>query len=271
MKSFIRFLVFSNILVAFCVLALTLSTEILLNVKANYKVSQFVFFATLFAYNFQRVVRIKKGKAHLRKDWLNRHKTAIYSLMLLGGLISGYLFFEFQRPTQIAIVVSGVLSIGYPFGLRKIPGSKIFLIALVWTISTMLLVLFENQTQLTQKITLHLLARFLLIFAITIPFDIRDLNFDNKELRTIPIIFGAVKARIIAISALFICAIISVFQYINKDINSAYLLALILLYFVSSIFIAKSDVSKQEMYFSFWVESLSVLGYFFLLISALIF
>ena len=148
MKSFFRFLIFSNILVAFCVLAFALSTEILLGIQANYKISQFVFFATLFAYNFQRVVRIKKGKAHIRKDWLNRHKIAIYSLMLLGGLMSAYLFLEFQRPTQITIVVSGVLSVGYPFGLRKIPGSKIFIIALVWTISTMLLALLENQIQL---------------------------------------------------------------------------------------------------------------------------
>jgi 4-hydroxybenzoate polyprenyltransferase len=270
-KSFFRFLVFSNILVAFCVLALALSTEILLGIQSNYKISQFAFFATLFAYNFQRVVRIKKGKNHIRKDWLNRHKIAIYGLMLLGGLISACLFFQFQRPTQIAIVVSGVLSIGYPFGLRKIPGSKIFIIALVWTISTMLLVLLENQIPISQNITLHLLARFLLIFAITIPFDIRDLNFDNKELRTIPIVFGALKARIIATSALFTCAIIAIFQYINEDINFPNLLALILLYFVSSILIAKSDVSKREMYFSFWVESLSVLGYIFLLISALIF
>ena len=112
MKSFFRFLIFSNILVAFCVLALALSTEILLGIQSNYKISQFVFFATLFAYNFQRVVRIKKGKTHIRKDWLNRHKIAIYGLMLLGGLISARLFFEFQPSTQIAIVVSGILSIG---------------------------------------------------------------------------------------------------------------------------------------------------------------
>ncbi|HIG33168.1 MAG TPA: hypothetical protein EYQ09_07030 [Flavobacteriales bacterium] len=271
MKSFFRFLIFSNILVAFCVLALVLSTEILLGIQVNYKVSQFVFFATLFAYNFQRVVRIKKGKHHIRKEWLNRHKIAIYSFMLLGGLISARLFFEFQPSTQIAIVVSGALSVGYPFGLRKIPGSKIFIIALVWTISTMLLILLENQIPISQNITLHLLTRFLLIFSITIPFDIRDLNFDSKELRTIPLVFGAVKARIIAISALFICAIIGIVQYINKDINFPNLLALILLYFASSIFIAKSDVSRREMYFAFWVESLSILGYIFLLISALIF
>ena len=132
MKSFIRFLVFSNILVAFCVLALALSTEILLDIQTDYKISQFVFFATLFAYNFQRVVRIKKGKNHIRKDWLNLHKTAIYSLMFLGGLISAYLFFEFQRPAQIAIVVSGGLSIGYLFGLRKSSSKKSWIYRFSW-------------------------------------------------------------------------------------------------------------------------------------------
>ncbi len=169
MKSFFRFLIFSNILVAFCVLAFALSTEILLGIQANYKISQFVFFATLFAYNFQRAVRIEKGKDHIRKDWLNRHKIAIYSLMLLGGLMSAYLFFEFQAPTQIAIVVSGVLSIGYPFGLRKIPGSKIFIIALVWTISTMLLVLLENQIPLSQNITFILFLVFCLLLHFSYP------------------------------------------------------------------------------------------------------
>ena len=65
-----------------------------------------------------------------------------------------------------------------------------------------------------------------------------------------------------------ISSLLSITHRICGVIN---LLALILLYFVSSVFIAKSDVSKQEMYFSFWVESLSILSYIFLIIAALIF
>jgi len=269
-KSFIRFLVFSNIWVAFCVLALALSSELLL-CTSNHQISKFVFFATLFTYNFQRVVRIGKGANHVRKRWIVNHKIFIYLLILLGGIMSGYYFFEFQINTQIAIVFSGVLSVLYPFGLRKIPFSKIFVIALVWTISTILLLVLENNILISQNTVLHLISRFLFIFAITIPFDIRDLKYDAQKLRTIPLFFGVSKARFMAVSALFICEIIAIFLHLENALIFTNLLALILLYFVASIFIAKSDERRGEMYFSFWVESLSVLAYLFLVIAALIF
>jgi 4-hydroxybenzoate polyprenyltransferase len=269
-KSAIRFLVFSNIWVAFCVLALALSSELLLS-TSNYQISQFVFFATLFTYNFQRVVRIEKGLNHVRKVWLAKQNIAIYVLMACGGLVSAYRFFEFQLITQVVIIIVGLLSVLYPFGLRKLPFSKIFIISFVWTVSTMLLLVLENNIPISQNIVLHLLSRFLFVFAITIPFDIRDLKYDAQNLQTIPLFFGILKARFIALFSLFICLVISVFQYLENVLISSNLLALILLYFMASIFIIKSDEYKCEMYFSFWVESLSIALYFFLAISSLMF
>ena len=96
MKSIIRFLVYSNIWVALCALGLTASTEVLFG-TANFKVSQFVFFATIFTYNFQRVVRLKKEKKHARKDWLNQHKIFTYFLILVGGGMSLYFFRYFKN------------------------------------------------------------------------------------------------------------------------------------------------------------------------------
>ena len=270
MKSVVRFLVFSNIWVAFCVLALALSSELLLG-TSNFYISQFVFFATLFIYNFQRIVRVKNGAEHLRKQWLSHYKVPVYFLMLLGGAFSLYRFVYFQPATQITILFSGVLSVLYPFGLRQVPFSKIFVISLVWTISTMLLLVLENNILITQDVVLHLMSRFLFVFAITIPFDIRDLKYDAKNLWTIPLFLGVQKSKIIGVLALLICAIIAIFQSFENTVISSNLLALILLYFVSSIFIVKSDENKSEMYFSFWIESLSVLAYLFLIISGLIF
>ena len=270
MKSIIRFLVYSNIWVAFCALGLTISTEVLFG-TVNFKVSQFVFFATIFSYNFQRIVRLKKEQKHARKDWLNQHRLSVYLLILVGGFMSLYRFIDFRTSTQLAIIFSGVLSIFYPFGLRKIPFTKIFVISFVWTISTMLLLVIEKNIPISQNITLHLLSRFLFVFSITIPFDIRDLKYDSQNLRTIPLFFGALKSRFIAVFALFICGVIAIFQYFENALIFSNLLALILLYFLSSIFIVKSDESRGEMYFSFWGESLSILGYFFLVIMLLIF
>ena len=270
MKSFIRLFVYSNIWVAFCAVGLTISTEVLFG-TANFKVSQFVFFATIFSYNFQRVVRIKKGLKHVQKVWLANQNIAIYVLMACGGLVGAYRFFEFQLLTQVVIVIVGLLSVLYPFGLRRIPFLKIFIISLVWAISTLLLLVLENNIPISQNIVLHLISRFLFVFAITIPFDIRDLKYDAQNLRTIPLFFGTPKSRFIAVFALFICGVIVIFQHLEKALISPNLLALILLYFVASIFIAKSDERKEEMYFSFWGEFLSILGYLFLVIMLLIF
>ena len=270
MKSFIQFIVFSNIWVALCVLSLTLSSEFLLS-TSNYKITQFVFFATLFSYNFQRVVRIKKGLKHVRKSWLANQNIAIYLLMFCGSLVSTYQFFEFQLLTQVVIVIVGLLSVLYPFGLREIPFSKIFIISFVWAISTMLLLVIENDIPLSKNLSLHLTARFLFVFAISIPFDIRDLKYDAQNLITIPLFFGVSKSRFIAFFMLLICGVIAFYQYFENSLLLSNLLALILLYFVSSIFVLKSDESRREMYFSFWVESLSILGYLLLVIMLLIF
>jgi len=270
MKSFIRFLVFSNILVAFCVLALALSTELLLG-AVNYKISQFVFFATLFTYNFQRIVRIWRGVNHVRKKWLDKHKIAIISLTIIGGILSFYLFLEFQTKTQIVIVISGVLSVLYPFGLRKIPFVKIFVISLIWMTSTILLLVVENNLIVNQNIIMHLGARFLFVFAIAIPFDIRDLKHDDSALKTIPLIFGQSKARLIAVVALFIAEVIAIIQYMNCWISFQHLIAIISLLFLSLILVIKSNRDRGEMFYSFWVESLSIALYLFLSLSTLMF
>ena len=75
---FFLFLINSNIFVSFCVLSLALSSEFLLitsEISFPSKVSQFVFFATIFTYNFQRIVRLRKSEKHSRKDWIKKNKS----------------------------------------------------------------------------------------------------------------------------------------------------------------------------------------------------
>ncbi len=268
MKSFIRFLVFSNIWVAFCVLGLTVSSEVLLGI-ANFKISQFVFFASLFTYNFQRIVRINKGQQHKRKDWTYKNKNLIYLLMTIGSVMSFYWFIDFNINTQIAIVISGVLSILYPFGIRKVPFSKIFVISLVWTISTMLLLVLENKIEISQNIILHLLSRFLFVFAITIPFDIRDVKYDQNNLKTIPIVFGVKKSVIISLVSLLISEVIFVYLNIKHSLSLTIFIGIIPTYIFSIYLIINSSNKESDFYFSFWVESLSIIFYLFLSLSIL--
>jgi len=275
LHPFLLFLINSNIFVSFCVLSLALSSEFLLfNSKISFpsKVSQFVFFAAIFTYNFQRIVRIKKHLKHPRKDWIKKNEFLIYLIMIISAVMSLYLFSIFKETkTQIAIIFSGIISILYPFFLRKMPFFKILIISLVWTISTMLLLVLEENIVFSSNIVFHLIRRFLFVFAIAIPFDIRDLRFDSKKLKTIPIIFGVSKSKLICFVSLFLIVIISIFQFLNYNLRIEFLIAIILSCIVSSIFINKSDEKKSDSFFSFWIESLSVFHYLFLAISILMF
>ena len=267
-KSFLNFSIYSNLFVSVCVLVLALSSEILFG-SSNFKVSQFVFFATLFIYNFQRIIRISNGHHHSRKNWTYKNKNLIYLLMTIGSVMSFYRFIDFNLNTQIAIVISGVLSILYPFGIRKVPFSKIFVISLVWTISTMLLLVLENKIEISQNIILHLISRFLFVFAITIPFDIRDIKYDQNNLKTIPIVFGVKKSIIISLVSLLISELIFVYLNIKHLLSLTIFIGIIPTYIFSIYLIINSSNKESDFYFSFWVESLSIIFYLFLSLSIL--
>ena len=268
LENILIWTIYSNIFVAICILGLTISSEILFG-TSNYKLSQFVFFATLFTYNFQRIFRLRKIQNQSREDWLNKNKLAVFILIAIGAIMSIYHFFDLKTKTQIVIVISGALSVLYPFGLRKIPFSKIFIISLVWTISSMFLLVLENDIPIDSNVGSHLIGRFLFVFAIAIPFDIRDLKFDDKKLKTIPIIFGQSKAKLLAVLSLLIAEGLYIIQYFEKQIFSQHLIGIIISFLITSFFIIKSSEKKSDFYYSFWVESMSLLLYLILGFSTL--
>lgn len=106
--------------------------------------------------------------------------------------VVGFLFSAAWAKKQIllALVPVGTFSLLYSMPLikiREVPYLKIFVIAGVWSLSTALLPsIFLNKFS-----SLLLLERFLFVFTITMPFDIRDMAVDKKYgLKTIPLLMG---------------------------------------------------------------------------------
>lgn len=270
MIRILSFLIYSNVFVSLCVLSLGLSSSLILQ-ATNSDVNIFLFFSTLFIYNFQRIVRIQNGLEHIRKEWSIKHQKIIYFLMGISFIICLIMFLDFKFITQLVIAILALTSIFYPTVLRQIPILKIFIISLVWALSTTLILALENNILLSTDFILHSFSRFLFVFAITIPFDIRDLKYDINNLITLPLFFGTWISKIISLFCLFICCLIIFFQYLNESLISSHFYALILLYFLSSIFICKSNEEKEDFFYSFWVESLSIMSYVFLIFMLLIF
>ncbi|MEO6305277.1 MAG: UbiA family prenyltransferase, partial [Bacteroidia bacterium] len=104
-----------------------------------------------------------------------------------------------------------------------------------------------------------LLERFIFVFAITIPFDIRDMRSDEEAgLQTIPIIIGEKRAMILANIYIFLFLVICFFHYFNT--NLAFTLPA---FFISAIttflFINNKRIQNTNYYHYFVLDGTMLL------------
>ena len=266
LKKHLLFCINTNFFVALAVLCLHLSSQILLN-SSNRNISIFIFFATILTYNFQRIIIIKNGIDNKKRLWIKKNKKTIYFTAISSLAISFILFLNFKLPTQIAIIVCSIISFLYPLYLRSIPYFKIFIISIVWTFVSITLLVIENDVYIDQNIYYLHISRFCFVFAITIPFDIRDIAIDFKNIKTIPIRFGEKISRYIGVIFIFINQFIMLKLYLLDFISYQIFYATIVLFFITTILIMQSSSKRKDIYFSFGVESASILMYIILFFS----
>ena len=262
-------LVASNIYVSFGVLILTW-VSLDFHQISHPELLAFVFFSTVFIYNFIRLFRLQPMRVEgnsKRHEIISRNTGFLWFLCVISCLSAIYFFTFICEPLWFYLLPMAIISVAYviPFyksqsgwlRLRDVPSIKIFLIALTWAFVT------EGLPSIlaTNKIDfLPLLERFLFILAITIPFDIRDLHFDHMRLKTIPQMLGVNKAKWLGISFLFIAELILFCRYFFlDDMNLWSLLAVYITYEISTFFVYKSHPKQKERFVTVGVEGMSIL------------
>lgn len=280
------FLLFSNLFIAVCAVAQGMVTYHLLNVKPDKYILAILFFGTLSVYNFSMLLSKPKkpeNSPFVRVRWIFSHHRLIISITLISVLCLiplGLLYLSIEA--KLLMIFTSVLALGYniPFltlnhqkiGLRNIPGIKLFLIALVWSVSCVLLPIVELEHNLeinisTAETLLLVSKRFLFIAAITIPFDIRDLFQDKLyELKTIPVMLGEKKAYIFC-QFLLGGYLVLLFLF-DKNLN-ANNIALTLTLLLTGWLILKSSIRKNEYYYFFYLDGTMLLQYLILVLVSL--
>ncbi|NOQ92055.1 MAG: hypothetical protein GQ552_04975 [Flavobacteriaceae bacterium] len=135
---------------------------------------------------------------------------------------------------------------------------KLFLIAITWSAVTVLLPLKNTEISFSSDVWLIFIQRFLFLFAVTIPFDIRDVDFDNPEIKTIPQTLGTQKSKIIGVLALFLFFII---EFLRDLKNESTLLITMFITVISMLFLIFSNKKQNQFYTSFWIESLPIVWF----------
>jgi hypothetical protein len=213
-KKFIDFLLYGNFWIAFCALCMLWQTQWLLNdAFGGDPLSAYVFFSTLFLYAVHRIVGIRKVRPFL--EWerfrvISRYRKHIQVYAVASGLGALWFFFQLNHKIQLAVVIPALLSMGYAVPvltgkrrLRDIHLIKIFLIAGVWAWVTVLLPALQAGRLMSWTTFFLFPERFAFIFAITIPFDIRDFRVDKAaEVQTLPHALGIDRSLLLAYLAL---------------------------------------------------------------------
>ncbi len=185
----------------------------------------FVFFGTLSLYALHRVIGLSKVRAFAAQERYEliyahrRHITAYGLLALAGGV---WHFLQMPRFLRWWILPAVVLGAAYvlPFGkkgyrLRDFGAVKVFLIAWVFTWLTVWLPALE--AGLTDRFATGFMMaeRFAFLFAITVPFDLRDREVDLRTgVRTLPVLLGVRRSLLLAEGALLVagaCALLNAY------------------------------------------------------------
>lgn len=262
----VDFYIFSNVHVAlatFCLSEITL----LVYGKSFNTFSFFVFFATLLSYNFIRFYRKTEIKSWLY-DWMALHKISLYILSGISFLIIAWLGWRLRPDTIVALIPVAFLTLFYvvPFrgklSLRTLAGLKLLLIAFCWAYVTVLLPVIDVETLWSNDILITFFQRFFFVAAITLPFDIRDLNFDNKSLKTIPQVFGIAKTKRIGLLFLMLFVGLNFFKE-----NPSQFLRIEFIVMLAALFLLVRATPNQSKYYSaFFVEAIPIVWYLLLLV-----
>lgn len=259
-KRIIEFIVFSNVWISLGAVGITLVTFFYAKLELNWLLLSLVFFSTLFGYNLQNVPQ---------REIYNHRSNQILWCQSNNKLIKGLIFISFLISAFLALYIMNLYLIlfSFPFlglvffyrntfssklQIRNIPFFKILIISICWCWTCCALPQLLYSWFFNWDIIFIVL---IYVFAITIPFDVRDMIID-KKIHTIPQFTGTKIAFLISQ-----LSILSLFFY--SFYLSNYLLSFFMI--ITIIVLIPSIKTKSEFYYLFLLDGLLVVFPIFIL------
>lgn len=257
-----------------CAVALLNVSCSILQIQFSSHLCYLVFLGTLSLYCFQRLIGvIKRERIDFvgdRNQWNFSHKKTIITLIFLSLFPLFYSLFKLNLQSKLLILFAAIVSFVYAVPIinfrkkkiraRDFPIVKIFFIALVWVLITVFLPVIESKSVINvSQLVYWSVIVFFVIIALTIPFDVRDLEFDDASLRTLPMLMGEMRAVRFAQLLLLISSLILFFA--PTQISPLILAPNYYLLWSSFSILVLHNCSKNksEYYFSFSVDGLIIL------------
>lgn len=271
-------LLYSNFWIALAAVGMAAQSQLLLSGKGEpTALLGFIFFATLFLYAVHRIIGLRKSKPFTdsgRYAVIARFRNHIVFYAGMAGLCAG--LFLLQMPLKLIagliapclLALLYVLPVWKGYRLRDLHYVKIFLIAITWSWITVFLVALELGMTWSTPMYVMLLERVFFVFAITIPFDIRDLEIDAfNKVKTLPAALGVRSSQRLGGLSLGLMLLLAALNYYWDVYALNDLVALVVSACLSGLLIFLSDRTRHDYFFSGLVDGMMVLQ--FLLVALL--
>ncbi len=277
MLKILKILIETNLFIAFAAVSFMLANACLLNIEIvdlRFLVPQ-IFFSSWFIYQVSRWIYFKKGeytnKEELVALFFEKYPLFNQATIFCSGLLAIIFTLFLNWNTIVVLSFVGGISVLYPIPvlkplgivtrLRDFPFVKIFLIAIVWSVTAVILPALESSIDLHDRIDVFVLlvAQFIFILFITLPFDINDAEVDKKSnIKTIPSVFGIKNSKIICLilGIVYAFAILFVFMLENwRTINAIYLTeSTIILIWLLLVLLQVFTFLKSEIVTKWWIK-----------------
>jgi 4-hydroxybenzoate polyprenyltransferase len=265
LKRLFNFYINASLHVALAVYSLVRITELYFELQHHKALGFFIFFGTISGYNYIKYAGIAK--------WHHRSLTdGLKVIQLFSGFcFLATVYFASFLSVEILVAFSPflLLTLLYeiPFlrkkkiNLRNVGALKIVLISLVWAGITVLLPLMAAGNSLETSVLLFFLQRFLWIVVLIIPFDIRDIQFDEANLKTIPQILGIKNAKKLGFVLLLITFVLEFSLWSDPLFKNVFLGVTFLLLFL----LMRTKTTQSKYYSSFWIEAVPIFWWLLLL------
>lgn len=279
LSKILDFYLFSNLHIAFCAMALVGVTQQLFGFHLRSELYVFVFCGTFFLYNLQRLPaafhNAEIERTFIRHRWNTENRKLLLGISVVAMIAAAWAFFLLYRRTQIIALIPAALSVAYAFPaiywkkrwikLREIPMIKIFIVGIVWGMSCVWVPAAADNSfppWASPEVMLWMIACSIMIFSITIPFDIRDLLYDGDSLKTLPAIFGVRKAIAIGIAGMVLSFVgVWMADSISAIVQPQQVIIYGVWTLLTCVVIALSKPTRHEYYYSLLVDGLMIVLY----------
>jgi hypothetical protein len=272
----------SSIWVAFAVCALTEITCMNFELKTDRPLLGFVFFATIFGYNFikyfekehlsvqhSKILKLSFRKAVLKFKHLHTKEKVTFLMSAFCAIFCAILLFKLTTETKLLLCVPALLSFFYAVSfkektLRSTSGLKIYVVGIVWAIVTVILPISEASINMNYDIWITFTQRVVFVIVLILPFEIRDLKVDKDSLGTLPQKIGVGKTKVVGVLLLLVFLFL---EFFKNDVLGINQIIIPLVFVVTLFFLVSSSVKQSKYYASFFVEGIPLLWLLLLLVQ----